>query len=154
MEILAIEDSPVEFFALREGVDDFAVYVLNLDHLVLFFDAKIRSFSQLHKNIFNSLLFKDSEKWSEGAMLSEGVRLFGGGWICRRGRIILIILTSLTILTISVGDSTLIHTFFDAAFGHEAVLHSLQQFAEHICRLMYECDAEIGHFLIGHAQND
>ena len=93
-------------------------------------------------------------------MLSEGVRLFGGGWICRRGRIILIILTSLTILiiltslTISVGDSALIHALFDAAFGHEAVLHSFQQFAEHICRLMYEGDAEIGHLLIDHAQND
>ncbi len=93
-------------------------------------------------------------------MLSEGVRLFGGGWICRRGRIILIILTSLiiltfqSILTIPVGDSALIHALFDAAFGHEAVLHSLQQFAEHICRLMYEGDAEIGHLLIGHAMNN
>ena len=102
-------------------------------------------------------------------MLSGVVRLFGGGWICRRGRIILIILTSLTILiiltapiiltfqsilTIPVGDSALIHALFDAAFGHEAVLHSLQQFAKHICRLMYECDAEIGHLLIDHAMND
>ena len=87
-------------------------------------------------------------------MLSEGVRLFGGGWICRRGRIILIILIILTSLIISVGDSALIHALFDAAFGHEAVLHSLQQFAKHICRLMYEGDAEIGHLLIGHAMND
>ena len=92
-----------------------------------------------------------------GADLSERGGLFGGSRIVRRGRIILIILTTLIILTsltISVGDSTLIHTFFDAAFGHEAVLHSLQQFTEHICRLMYEGDAEIGHLLIGHAQND
>ena len=41
-----------QLFALREGVDYFAVYVLNLDHLVLFFDAKIRIFSDSAKFIF------------------------------------------------------------------------------------------------------
>ena len=41
-----------QFFALREGEDNFAVYVLNLDHLVLFFDAKVRIFSDSGKYFF------------------------------------------------------------------------------------------------------
>ena len=55
VEILAIEDSPVEFFALREGEDYVAVYVLNLNHLVLFFDAKVRFFSDSAKFIFQGV---------------------------------------------------------------------------------------------------
>ena len=44
MEVFSNKHRLVELFTLRGGEDDFAVYVLDLDHLVLFFDAKVRIF--------------------------------------------------------------------------------------------------------------
>ena len=52
VEVFPNKHRLVELFAFREGEDYFAVYVLDLDHLVLFFDAKIHIFSDSGKYIF------------------------------------------------------------------------------------------------------
>ena len=52
VEVFSNKHRLIELFALGEGEDNFAVYVLNLDHLVLFFDAKVRLFSDRGKFFF------------------------------------------------------------------------------------------------------
>ncbi len=55
VEVFSNKHRLIELFALWEGEDDFAVYVLDLDHLVLFFDAKIHIFSDSAKFIFQGV---------------------------------------------------------------------------------------------------
>ncbi len=50
----------------------------------------------------------------------------------------------------AVGYATLVHAFFDAAFGDEAVLHCHQQFVKHVYGLVDEGDAKIGNLFIVH----
>lgn len=50
-EVCSYKNSLIEFLTLWESVDNFAVYVFNLDHLVSFFVAKIRFLFHLGKSI-------------------------------------------------------------------------------------------------------
>ena len=54
-EVNTDEDGLEEFLSFREGVDDCAMYVLNLYHLGLFFDAKVRIFFDSTKFIFQEI---------------------------------------------------------------------------------------------------